>query len=81
MRSSVAQLVEQVAVNHPVGGSSPSRGASYQNGRFSYEKRPFFYGSGFSQRVANDCRWFEIWRRCSPIEFEHTKKTILGFPC
>ena len=25
--SSVAQLVEQVAVNHPVGGSSPSRGA------------------------------------------------------
>ena len=26
--SPVAQLVEQVAVNHPVGGSSPSRGAS-----------------------------------------------------
>ena len=25
--SPVAQLVEQVAVNHPVGGSSPSRGA------------------------------------------------------
>jgi hypothetical protein len=28
--SSVAQLVEQVAVNHPVGGSSPSRGANTQ---------------------------------------------------
>ena len=27
-RSPVAQLVEQVAVNHPVGGSSPSRGAN-----------------------------------------------------
>jgi hypothetical protein len=27
--SPVAQSVEQVAVNHPVGGSSPSRGASY----------------------------------------------------
>jgi hypothetical protein len=27
--SSVAQLVEQVAVNHLVGGSNPSRGASF----------------------------------------------------
>lgn len=27
-RSSVAQLVEQVTVNHLVGGSSPSRGAT-----------------------------------------------------
>ena len=26
--SRVAQLVEQVAVNHPVGGSSPSPGAN-----------------------------------------------------
>ncbi len=30
--SPVAQLVEQVAVNHPVGGSSPSRGANKING-------------------------------------------------
>ncbi len=43
--SSVAQSVEQVAVNHPVGGSSPSRGASYQNGPFSSEKGPFLFGT------------------------------------
>ena len=30
--SSVAQLVEQAAVNRLVGGSSPSRGAKYING-------------------------------------------------
>ena len=40
--SPVAQLVERVAVNHLVGGSSLSRGAKYQKGRFSYWKRPFF---------------------------------------
>ena len=34
LRSSVAQLVEQVAVNHPVGGSSPSRGAINKCNRF-----------------------------------------------
>ena len=27
--SPVAQLVEQVAVNHPVAGSSPARGANF----------------------------------------------------
>ena len=32
LRSSVAQLVERVAVNHLVGGSSPSRGASFKPG-------------------------------------------------
>ena len=30
MSSSIAQSVEQVAVNHWVGGSSPSRGAIFQ---------------------------------------------------
>ena len=37
--SPVAQLVEQVAVNHPVGGSSPSRGARISKGAVL---RPFF---------------------------------------
>ena len=30
--SAVAQLVEQVAVNHPVAGSSPARGANKNKG-------------------------------------------------
>src|ERR1044072_5580450 len=34
--SPVAQSVEQLAVNQLVGGSSPSRGASFQNCRFSF---------------------------------------------
>ena len=33
--SSVAQLVEQVAVNHPVAGSSPARGARFQSADLS----------------------------------------------
>ena len=32
--SPIAQLVEQVTVNHWVGGSSPSRGANENNGVF-----------------------------------------------
>ena len=32
LRSPVAQLVEQVAVNHPVAGSSPARGANKNKG-------------------------------------------------
>ena len=41
--SPVAQLVEQVAVNHLVAGSSPARGAIYQNPHFvraRYMARP-----------------------------------------
>jgi hypothetical protein len=41
-RSPVAQLVEQVAVNHLVAGSSPAWGASLYKGLFSSERRPFF---------------------------------------
>src|SRR5690349_16354860 len=36
IRSGVAQSVEQVAVNHRVGGSSPSAGASPENPRAAY---------------------------------------------
>jgi hypothetical protein len=32
-------LVEQVAVNHPVGGSSPSRGANKESGSFFYDNK------------------------------------------
>ena len=45
--SPVAQLVEQVAVNHLVGGSSPSRGANKIKGLWSqieslhFSKSPF----------------------------------------
>ena len=40
--SPVAQSVEQLAVNQLVGGSSPSRGASFQKCRFSFVNRLFF---------------------------------------
>ncbi len=44
--SSVAQLVEQVAVNHWVGGSSPSRGAIFfVQSWFSYRCSPIKRGS------------------------------------
>ena len=37
--SGLAQLVEQVAVNHPVAGSSPARGANFSHHRFSFQFR------------------------------------------
>ena len=40
--SPVAQLVERVAVNHLVGGSSPSRGARKKQGVSSSRANPFF---------------------------------------
>ena len=50
IHSPVAQSVEQVAVNHPVGGSNPSRGANKRcrdASLFSFKQRgaltPLFY--------------------------------------
>ena len=42
LRSSVAQSVEQVAVNHPVAGSSPARGANFDKPDYLISYRAFF---------------------------------------
>ena len=48
--ASVAQLVEQVTLNHRVLGSSPSRGNILDvNGRLSLKGRRAFYGEGEEQ--------------------------------
>ena len=47
--SSVAQSVEQVAVNHPVGGSSPSRGAKKINEARFVTVEPRFSYRGVAQ--------------------------------
>ena len=50
--SSVAQSVEQVAVNHPVGGSSPSRGARNNKGLGDYRLTLFYLSELFSELFA-----------------------------
>ncbi len=49
--SSVAQLVEQVAVNHRAGGSSPSGGANFSNFVSIYGKALSFVHKVISQAI------------------------------
>lgn len=62
MGSSVAQPVEQVAVNHPVGGSSPSRGASEikELGRCRLAPFSLREGTGVKKRCSSDAGYVGI---------------------
>gem|GEM_PF-3011125 len=51
--SSVAQLVEQAAVNRLVGGSSPSRGARYNKGLGDFRLTLFYLSELFNELFAN----------------------------
>jgi hypothetical protein len=55
--SPIAQSVEQVAVNHPVDGSSPSRGANKINGLEKMHSKPFFYTQQYTQHRGKILCW------------------------